>query len=266
MEQKLPINSIVNIRLPRDSVANTTQDMRCYVIDYNKDQRSYTVLPIRHPYRYTKSLLVREKVIQEVLEVVTSSPDFRNWHVTDALAFFSHEHNVLSHAVQSTKYVNAPTDYNWMEYTSRFKELEKHYNGSALTDFLAARVFLLRSRKLPLTKEKKSRTVMRRLRKKSEMRNSNSSMSKSKQRALYKTPTDIAREQSSTVQGVSTKRSSKKRRTSKKNQTYQDLYMEIQKIKELNEHKTFSFKMPPTPVKTFHKKRKKRLIKTTMPF
>lgn len=269
MKQKLAVNSIVRIEIPQSNNTGRLQEIRCYVIDYNEHERSYTVLPIRPPYYYTKTLLVREKVIDKVVQVVSTSPNFNDWLPTDALAFFTHEYNILSKAKLTTKYTHAPTDYSLLEYMSKFKDFENSCTSKKLLSLLTARKHLLRSRKLPLEKVKISRTVMRRLRKKAAMRNSNSSVSKSKQRTIYMTPNDIVKEQTSNIIGISSKIKFKKKKVaSLKSMTPQQLYESIKKERLNNKEKLAkpSLGMPTLTFSSSQKKRKKRLTDTTMPF
>ncbi len=271
MTQKLSINSVVIIKIPATLAhySDEPRDMRCYVFDYNESQRSYTVLPIKKPYRYNKALSVREKAILEVVQVVTTSPKIENWDIGDALAFFSYEYILLGKAF--TKHVDGPDSagYQYDEYVASFRNFESDPTKNRLRFFLSDRKVFLSARNLPLAKAKKSRTVMRRLRKKSKMRNSNSSRSKNKQRTTYLTPTDIVQECEISIRGVSTKPTTKTTKTPvpSKRKSPQDLYNEIilgreQKKKEHSMPMGLSFSLNP-PSK---KKRKKKKQKLTMPF
>lgn len=271
MEQKLKVNSVVIIRVPlgtsRPGKETPTRDMRCYVIDYNKSQRSYNVLPIRPPYRYSKVTPVREKAIVEVVQVISTSPNFTDWVMQDAVAFFSHEFNLISKSMLTSKNISE-RGYQWDCYVDAFRMLEGSTDVSRLLTFLAQRKFLLGSRNLPLVKEGKSRSVMRRLRKKGAMRNTNSNRSKNKQKTTYLTPVDIAKDYTTSVPGVSTRIKKKKKSKQKKSpkpMTPDELYAAMKKARaEKNtSNPMLSFSQVALSPPSSKKKRKKKL---DMPF
>jgi hypothetical protein len=191
------------------------------VLDYNAAERRYTVVLLTsYGPAAGRSLIVREKAIKEVVKVITTSPKFEDWQPSDARSYFAYEFSLLGNCF-STEYGgsnNIDIGYHtWSMYKSAYNSMMKHKESKVhLREFLKARTATFAARNLPLRKVKKSRTVMRRLRKKGRVRNSNSSVSKHKQRVAYWTPNDVIRRRTQFEAGISTRRKGKTRLKDKK--------------------------------------------------
>jgi len=187
MGRKLTENTIASIKLHSENTYFCSA-LRCFVKSYNADERMYTVICLKptNGNRIGKSMLVREKSIDTVEEQLSMSPDLRLWDISDAIGFCTYEYEILSAAV-----AKLPASDVWAAYARRYKELVTNPSSLSLSNFLDARRQHATARAMPFHGTTKSRVVMRRLRAKEKMRNSNSRMSAKRSRATYYTPSQL---------------------------------------------------------------------------
>jgi hypothetical protein len=206
--QKLAVNSIATITMPGRT--NRNGALRCFVKSYNKDERNYLVICLN--YSAGKSLSIREKAIIEVVSVKATNPDLSKWKFEDLASYLLHEANVIDYATASARRETRLGFTPWEAYKEMLTLFRRSYTVSRLDALLELRRLYFTGRAVPSHGNKKSRTVMRRLRSKDKMRNSNDSMNRRKQRTSYITPSDALRSANVRHNGVSTKTSGKKRK------------------------------------------------------
>lgn len=208
MDRKLKTNAIAIIKLP--SKSNTYSPIiRCFVKSYNADERMYTVICLTNAtgYKVGRSMLIKEKSIAEVEKQWPVLPDLRLWEVPDAIGFCAYEYGILCVAVGKL-----PSSDAWKAYSQRYKELLNDPNRRRLAKFLTIRKEYTTARSMPFHGKSKSRVVMRRLRDKEKMRNSNSRMSVRRSRATYYTPSQLVESQ---LSNKPPKRKAKKKKKKK---------------------------------------------------
>lgn len=256
--KKLEVNTIVSIQLPYGT-DNDLRTGRFFIQDYNEDERSYTAICF-DDHTAGKSITIREKAIASVVDSTPVHPDLSKWAVSDAVLYLAYEVNLM----QATYRMDGrDSELAWAQYFEQFAYLKKSPNKPRLLATLGLRKNCFASRAVPVQAIKKSRTVMRRLRKKNTMRNSNSSVAKNKQRTTYVTPVDAQNKYKISYPGISTKRSQKRK---KKTLSAELSAQEIRK-KEIEKALTAFGKaaadmgvgMPITKLNLTPKKKKKKL-------
>jgi hypothetical protein len=205
--QKLPDSSFCKLKLPNRMI-NNCDALRFFIKSYNESERSYMAVCLDKQLM-GRSIVIREKAILEVLETTPAPPDLSKWPAPDVLAYLVYEASTIE-AVISGERRNTSKGYAyWENYQDHLSALKK--DPSRLKMALVARKQYFESRLVPFHGSKKSRTVMRRLRKKNNMRNDNAALSKNRQKTYYSVPTDGVRGTKSIVPGISTKATGKKR-------------------------------------------------------
>jgi hypothetical protein len=213
--QKLEVNTVVTLELPRSTPYGAkTYGQRYFIESYNADQRSYQAIGLGTK-NYAKTTVIRDKAIISVIGAEKVNPDLSKWPVKDIIPYLTHEKNIISatNIRKNTMDMFGGFCARWQEYVQVLQNLKAAPGKDRLLEALDARKQFFASRLVATHQAKKSRTVMRRLRKKNVMRNSNSSTSKKKTTARYMTSGDARRKNTVCEPGISTKPLKKSRKT-----------------------------------------------------